>query len=78
MIGGTLTKIFGTSNERVVKRLMPVVEEIAGFEPALQALSDEELRGKTAAFQARIAEAVEAARNDGEDAVAAAEKAGAR
>ncbi len=74
MIGGTLTKIFGTSNERAVKRLTPVVEEIAAFEPALQALSDEELRGKTAAFKARIAEAVEAVRNDGEDAVAAAEK----
>ncbi len=74
MIGGTLTKIFGTSNERVVKRLLPVVEEIAGFEPALQALSDGELRGKTAAFKARIAEAVEAVKNDGDDAIRAAEK----
>ncbi len=74
LIGGTLTKIFGTSNERAVKRLTPVVEEIAGFEPALEGLSDEELRAKTPAFKARITEAVEGARNDGEDAVAAAEK----
>ncbi len=74
MIGGTLTKIFGTSNERAVKRLLPVVDEIAGFEPAVQGLSDEELRGKTAAFKARIAEAVAAVANDGEDAVATAEK----
>ena len=61
MIGGTLTKIFGTSNERVVKRLLPVVDEIGGFEPALEPLTDDELRGKTAAFKARIAEAVAAA-----------------
>ncbi len=74
MIGGTLTKIFGTSNERVVKRLTPVVSEIAAFEPALQALSDEELRAKTAAFKARIAEAVQPVVNDGEGAIAAAEK----
>ncbi len=74
MIGGTLTKIFGTSNERAVKRLMPVVAEIAGFETAVQALSDEELRAKTAAFKARIAEAVEPVTNDGEEAIRAAEK----
>ncbi len=74
VIGGALTKIFGTSNERVVKRLMPVVEEIAGFEPGVQALSDEELRAKTAAFKARIEEVREKAKNDGEDAVRAAEK----
>ncbi len=74
MIGGTLTKIFGTSNERAVKRLTPVVQEIAAFEPALQALSDEELRAKTAEFKARVAAAVEPVANDGEEAVAAAEK----
>ena len=51
MIGSTLTKLFGTSNERVVKRLLPVVDEIAGFEPALQALSDDELRAKTSGFR---------------------------
>ncbi len=74
MIGGTLTKIFGTSNERAVKRLLPVVDEIAGFEPALLPLTDEELRGKTTEFKARIAEAVAAVVNDGDDAIRAAEK----
>ncbi len=74
MIGGTLTKIFGTSNERVVKRLLPVVSEIAALEPAVEPLSDEELRGKTAAFKARIAEGVAAVANDGDDAIRAAEK----
>ena len=74
MIGGTLTKLFGTSNERVVKRLLPVVNEIAAFEPAIEPLSDDDLRAKTVAFKARIAAAVEAAKVDGEDAVAAEEK----
>jgi preprotein translocase subunit SecA len=74
LIGGTLTKIFGTSNERIVKRLLPVVDEIASFEAALQPLTDEQLREKTVEFKARIAAAVEAARSDGEDAVVAEEK----
>ncbi len=74
MIGGTLTKLFGTSNERAVKRLTPVVDEIAAFEPAIEPLSDEDLRAKTLAFKARIAEAVEAAKPDGEEAVLAEEK----
>jgi preprotein translocase subunit SecA len=74
LIGGTLTKIFGTSNERVVKRLMPRVQEIADLEPSVQGLSDEELRGKTPVFRERIEAAREAAKADGEDAVIAAEK----
>ena len=74
MIGGTLTKIFGTSNERVVKRLMPRVQEIADLEPSVQGLSDEELRAKTPVFRERIEAAREAAKADGEDAVIEAEK----
>jgi preprotein translocase subunit SecA len=57
LIGSVLTKVFGTSNERVVKRLLPVVVEIAAFEPALQALTDEQLRAKTVEFRTRLAEA---------------------
>ncbi len=59
MIGSTLTKIFGTSNERVVKRLMPTVATIGGLEAAMQALSHAELRSKTADFRARIAARLE-------------------
>jgi preprotein translocase subunit SecA len=55
LIGSVLTKVFGTSNERIIKRLVPVVAEIASFEPAMQALSDEGLRAKTVEFRARIA-----------------------
>ncbi len=55
MIGSTLTKIFGTSNERVVKRLMPTVAVIGELEPKMQALSHADLRNKTVEFRARIA-----------------------
>ncbi|HTZ89054.1 MAG TPA: preprotein translocase subunit SecA [Alloacidobacterium sp.] len=59
MIGSALTKVFGTSNERAVKRLMPVVQTISAMEPEVQRLSDDELRAKTLEFRARIAAALE-------------------
>ena len=46
LIGSALTKIFGTSNERVIKRLMPTVASINALEPAMRDLSDAELRAK--------------------------------
>ena len=59
MIGSALTKVFGTSNERAVKRLTPVVQTINAFEPDVQRLSDDGLRAKTQEFKARVAAAVE-------------------
>ena len=59
MIGKALTKVFGTNNERVVKRLLPRVAAINALEPEMQRLSDEELRAKTVDFRARIAAALE-------------------
>ncbi|HZU10401.1 MAG TPA: preprotein translocase subunit SecA [Pseudacidobacterium sp.] len=59
MIGSALTKVFGTSNERAVKRLMPVVQAINAMEPDVQRLSDGELRAKTDEFKVRIAKALE-------------------
>jgi preprotein translocase subunit SecA len=53
-----LTKVFGTANERVIKKLWPVVAEINALEPSVQALTDDELRAKTVEFRARIAERV--------------------
>ena len=50
-----LTKIFGTSNERIIKKLWPVVARINELEAGVKALSDEELRAKTAEFKAQIA-----------------------
>ncbi|MGA8742149.1 MAG: preprotein translocase subunit SecA [Terracidiphilus sp.] len=50
-----LTKVFGTANERVIKKLLPIVSQIGAFEPEMEKLSDEQLRAKTTDFRARIA-----------------------
>src|SRR6188508_2898721 len=55
MFGQLLTKIVGTQNDRELKRLRPGVAEINAFEPAIKAMSDEQLRGKTVEFRARLA-----------------------
>jgi preprotein translocase subunit SecA len=54
-----LTKIFGTANERLLKRFTPIVITISAMEPEIKKLSDEELRAKTAEFKARIAAKLE-------------------
>ncbi|MFP5233062.1 MAG: preprotein translocase subunit SecA [Acidobacteriota bacterium] len=59
MFNKTLAKIFGTSNERAVKRMLPTLAQINGYEAALQALSDAELAAKTTEFRARIAAAIQ-------------------
>ncbi len=51
-----IRKIIGTKNERELKRMRPMVERIATFEPAISALTNEELRAKTDEFRARIRE----------------------
>jgi preprotein translocase subunit SecA len=48
--------IFGTANDRSLKGFQRRVPEINALEPAMEALSDEALRGKTAEFRARLAE----------------------
>src|SRR6186997_2072238 len=55
MIGQLLAKVIGTQNEREIKRLRPRVAEINALEPAIQALTDEQLRAKTAEFRERVA-----------------------
>jgi preprotein translocase subunit SecA len=54
-----LTKVFGTSNERIIKKLWPIVAEVNGFEAAIKQLTDEQLRAKTVEFRARIAARLE-------------------
>jgi len=61
LIGKALAKVFGTSNEREIKRLTPLVERINSLEPEMKQLTDEQLRGKTAEFRARIKEHVQEA-----------------
>ena len=46
-----LTKIFGTHSERELKRIEGLVQAIEDLRPSLQALSDEELKGKTDEFK---------------------------
>ncbi|MEO6488168.1 MAG: preprotein translocase subunit SecA [Thermoanaerobaculia bacterium] len=60
MINKALTLIFGSKHERDVKRMLPVVEQINALEPSVSKLTDEDLRGKTVDFRARLRPAVEA------------------
>ncbi len=54
MIVDILKRIFGSANERELKRLAPIVDEINSFEPEIQKLSDDQLRGKTPEFKQRL------------------------
>jgi preprotein translocase subunit SecA len=54
-----ITKIFGTANQRVLKKLFPVVDQVGALEPETEKLSDEQLRAKTTEFRARIAARLE-------------------
>ncbi len=54
-----LTKIFGTANERAIKKLTPFVGQIGALEPEIKALTDEQLRAKTVEFKSRIAARIE-------------------
>jgi preprotein translocase subunit SecA len=54
MLQKTLAAIFGTENEREIKRLRPGVAAINALEPSIQPLTDDQLRGKTAEFRERV------------------------
>ncbi len=56
MITKLLSKVFGSRNERMVKRMRKTVEQINALEPQFEALSDEQLQRKTAEFRQRLAE----------------------
>ena len=53
---GLLTKIFGTHSQREIKKIRPVVDKILALEESYGALSEEELKGKTALFKQRLAD----------------------
>ncbi len=50
-----LAKIFGTSNERMIKKIIPIVEYTNSLEPKMMALTDAELRQMTDKFKGRLA-----------------------
>ena len=55
MIGGVLQKVFGSSNERILKSMQPQVDAINALEAELESLSDDALRGRTDWFRERVA-----------------------
>jgi len=56
MLNALFTKLFGSRNERVVKKMGRVVNLVNAFEDAIKALSDDELKAKTAKFRRRFAD----------------------
>jgi preprotein translocase subunit SecA len=54
MIDSLLAKVFGTQNERELKKIRPIVEAINALEPSIQALSDVMLREKTPELRQRV------------------------
>src|SRR3954449_11511833 len=59
MFGALARRLFGTANDRYVKSLGSLVEQIAELEPELVKLSDEELRARTGEFRQRLADGAE-------------------
>ena len=55
MFAPLLKKLFGSKNEREVKRMLKTVQIVNAFEEQMLALSDEQLRAKTTEFKARLA-----------------------
>jgi len=66
LINTLLGKVFGTKNEREIKRTMPNVQQISALEPEIKRLSDAELRAKTDEFRARIQERTKDIEDDDE------------
>jgi len=56
MFNSILSKVFGTRNDRVLKRMSPVVDEINSLEKSISQLSDGELMAKTDEFRGRLAD----------------------
>ena len=53
MISSLLTKVFGSKNERELKKIQPVVDQVNALEPSIQSLSDAELKAQTQRFKER-------------------------
>lgn len=56
MLNTLMKKMFGSRNERTLRRMEKTVEAVNAFETQMQALSNEELAAKTAQFKARLAD----------------------
>ena len=51
-----LTKIFGTANDRIIKKLQKEIQRISDFENKIKDLTDEELKAKTIEFKKKLAD----------------------
>ncbi|GAB2944794.1 preprotein translocase subunit SecA [Hafnia psychrotolerans] len=56
MLTKLLTKVFGSRNDRTLRRMRKVVDLVSRLEPEMQQLTDEQLRAKTDEFRARLAQ----------------------
>src|SRR3989304_5475993 len=56
MLNTILKKVFGSKNEREIKRIQPLVEKINALEPEMQKVSDDGFRPLTASFRKRLSE----------------------
>ncbi len=56
MIGKYFKKLFGSHNERIVKRMRRIVAQINAMEPGIQALTDAQLQAKMSEFRGRVAQ----------------------
>ncbi|MHC4217996.1 MAG: preprotein translocase subunit SecA [Planctomycetota bacterium] len=56
VVSATMRKVFGTRNERMVKRYLRVVDQVNAHEDETRRLTDEELRGRTEVYRRRIRE----------------------
>ncbi|HPO46166.1 MAG TPA: preprotein translocase subunit SecA, partial [Spirochaetota bacterium] len=54
MVDKILSIFFGTKHERDIKRLRPLIARINDLEPAIKALSDDQMRAKTTEFRGRL------------------------
>src|SRR5687767_3126725 len=61
LLNKAATKIFGSANERLLKRLWPIVSEINALEAEMMGLSDEQLREKTTIFREHVKQRMAAA-----------------
>jgi preprotein translocase subunit SecA len=59
MLGALARRLFGSANDRYVKSLGPIVSAINEMEPQLEAMSDDELRTRTAQFKQQLADGAE-------------------
>jgi preprotein translocase subunit SecA len=63
-VAGDPKKVFGSKNDRELKRLRPLVKKINDYEEAISALSDEDLRNKTEEFRQRVREGAASERKE--------------